>query len=155
LGVVLGGTVGFASPKDDAHHGKGRTLTVLAKSRQATVVDVGQKGPSQGDTRVVNAPLYDKSGKEKVGRIDLYCVATDPADRPNEKANMAICTNTYTLRNGEISAQGVNAFPKLPAPPPRSLDAITGGTEKFEGARGETSAETRGRRTFFTFHFTD
>ena len=147
--------MGFASPKDDAHHGKGRTLTVLAKSRQATVVDVGQKGPSQGDTRVVNAPLYDKSGKEKVGRTDVYCVATDPADRPNEKVNMAECTYAFTLRNGEISAQGVNAFPKLHAPPPKALDAITGGTEKFEGARGETSAETRGKRTFFTFHFTD
>ena len=110
--------MGFASPKDGAHHGKGRTLTVLTKSRQATVVDVGQKGPSQGDTRVVNAPLYDESGKVKVGRLDLYCVTTDPADRPNEKANMAICTNTYTLRNGEISTQGVAALPKFPSPRP-------------------------------------
>jgi hypothetical protein len=147
--------VGFASPKDDAHHGKGRTLTVLAKSRQATVVDVGQKGPSQGDTRVVNAPLYDKSGKEKVGRIDLYCVATDPADRPNEKANMAECTYAFTLRNGEISAQGVNAFPKLPAPPPRTLDAIIGGTEKYAGVGGEISLETRGDTEVATFHFSD
>ena len=154
LGVVLGGAAGFASPKDGANN-KERNKTVVIKSRQATVVDVGQKGPSQGDTRVVNAPLYDESGKEKVGRIDVYCVTTDPADEPNEKANMAECTYAFTLRNGEITAQGVNAFPKLPAPPPKALDAITGGTEKFEGARGETSAETRGKRTFFTFHFID
>ena len=123
LGVVLGGAVGFASPKDGPNN-KERTQTVLIKSRQATVVDVGQKGPSQGDTRVVNAPLYDKSGKVKVGRIDVYCVATDPADRPNEKVNMAECTYAFTL-------------------------------EKFEGARGETSVETHGKRTFFTFHFID
>ena len=118
LGVVLAGAAGFASPKDGANNNKERNKTVVIKSRQATVVDVGQKGPSQGDTRVVNAPLYDESGKEKVGRIDVYCVTTDPADEPNEKANMAECTYAFTLRNGEITAQGVNAFPKLPAPPP-------------------------------------
>jgi hypothetical protein len=158
LGVVLAGVVAFASPGDAADHQneKGRTLTVLIKmSRDARVVDVGDQGLSHGDARVVNAPLYDESGKHKVGRIDVYCVTTDPADEPNEKANMAECTYAFTLRNGEISAQGVNAFPKLPAPPPKALDAITGGTEKFEGARGETSAETHGKRTFFTFHFID
>jgi hypothetical protein len=111
--------VGFASPKGGANNSKDRTLTVSVKSRQTEVVDVGRKGPSQGDMRVVNAPLYDESGTQKVGRLDLYCVATDPANKPNEKANMAECAYTYTLQDGEISAQGVSALPKLPAPRPR------------------------------------
>jgi hypothetical protein len=46
LGVVFWGAVGFASPKKDAanhkNDGKGRTLTVVIKSREAAVVDVGE-----------------------------------------------------------------------------------------------------------------
>jgi hypothetical protein len=123
LGVVLVGAVAFASPKKDAanhKNEKGRTLTVLIKeSRDDAVVDVGDRGLSHGDMRVVNAPLYDESGEHRVGRIDVYCVTTDPADEPDEEANMAECANTYTLPGGEIDTQSVTAFPKLPAPRPR------------------------------------
>jgi hypothetical protein len=87
LGVVLVGAVAFASPKKDAanhKNEKGRTLTVLIKeSRDDAVVDVGDRGLSHGDMRVVNAPLYDESGEHRVGRIDVYCVTTDPADEPS------------------------------------------------------------------------
>jgi hypothetical protein len=158
LGIVLVGAVAFASPKKDAvnnENGKGRTLTVVIKSREAAVVDVGDRGLSHGDARVVNAPLYDEGGKHKVGRIDVYCVTTDPADEPEEEASMAECFLTYTLPGGEIDTQSVTAFPRLPAPPPKAIDAITGGTKKYEGARGEAAAETRGKRTFITFHFID
>ena len=58
LGIVLVGAVAFASPKKDAvnhENGKGRTLTVMIKSREAAVVDVGDRGLSHGDARVVNA----------------------------------------------------------------------------------------------------
>ena len=123
LGIVLVGAVAFASPKkeDAVNHenGKGRTLTVVIKSREAAVVDVGERGLSHGDQRVVNAPLYDEGGKHKVGRIDVYCVTTDPADEPEEEASMAECFLTYTLPGGEIDTQSVTAFPKLPAPRPR------------------------------------
>ena len=68
---------------------------------------------------------------------------------------MAECFLTYTLPGGEIDTQSVTAFPRLPAPPPKAIDAITGGTKKYEGARGEADAKTRGKRTFITFHFID
>jgi hypothetical protein len=158
LGIVLVGAVAFASPKKEAvnhENGKGRTLTVVIKSREAAVVDVGQRGLSHGDQRVVNAPLYDEGAKKKVGRIDVYCVTTDPADEPEEEATMAECFLTYTLPGGEIDTQSVTTFPRLPAPPPNAIDAITGGTKKYEGARGEADAKTRGKRTFITFHFID
>ena len=128
MGVVFWGAVGFASPKKDAanhkNDGKGRTLTVVIKSREAAVVDVGEGGLSHGDMRVVNAPLYDEGGKHKVGRIDVYCVTTDPADEPEEEASMAECFLTYTLPGGEIDTQSVTTFPRLPAPPPKAIDAI-------------------------------
>ena len=74
-------------PDDAVNHenGKGRTLTVVIKSREAAVVDVGDRGLSHGDARVVNAPLYDEGGKHKVGRIDVYCVTTTPPTSPRRR----------------------------------------------------------------------
>ena len=99
--------------------------------------------------------MYNESGKQKVGRLDLYCVTTDPADKPSEKANMVECTYTYTLPSGEISVLGVSALPKLPELPPKAVDAIIGGTGKYAGVRGEASIKTREDKAFSTFHFID
>jgi hypothetical protein len=68
---------------------------------------------------------------------------------------MAECTLTYTLAGGEISAQGVDAFPELPGPPSKSVDAISGGTEDYAGVRGEVRFEMRSNKVISTFHFID
>ena len=49
----------------------------------------------------------------------------------------------------------MNAFPKLPEPPPRVVDAVSGGTGKYAGVRGEVEVETRGTKVIATFHFID
>jgi hypothetical protein len=160
LGIIgILGAVASASPSsndDDHNDSEGRsTLTVLTKTVQEKVLDLGAQGLSQGDMRVLNAPLYNESGKEKVGRLDLFCVVTDPADEPSEKAHMAECTITYTLPGGEISAQGVNAFPKLPGLPSKGVDALSGGTEDYAGVKGEVRIEPRSNKVISTFHFID
>jgi allene oxide cyclase-like protein len=156
LGIGLMGAVGSASPKDDdQNNNKEGNLTVLVKNREASVVDLDPQGSSQGDMRVVNAPLYNASGKQKVGRFDLVCVSTDPAEEANEKYHMAQCTYTYTLAGGEITAQGVAAFPKLSKIPPTVVDAVSGGTGKYAGVRGEVSLQTRANKAISTFHFVD
>ena len=159
LGIGLMGAVGFASPKDndDAQHknDKGRsTLTVLTKTVEEKVVDLGAQGLSQGDMHVLNAPLYNESGKEKVGRLDLVCVVTDPADEPSEKAHMAQCTKTFTLPGGQISVEGVEAYPNLSGLAP-GVNAISGGTGKYAGVEGEQRFELRGKKVIDTFHFID
>jgi hypothetical protein len=160
LGIIgVLGAVSSASPKgNDEHHkdSEGRsTLTVSTKTVEEKVLDLGAQGPSQGDMRVVNAPVYNESGKEKVGRLDLFCVVTDPADESSEKAHMAECTFTYTLPGGEISAQGVDAFPELPGIPSKSVDAISGGTEDYAGVKGEARFETLSNNVISTIHFID
>jgi hypothetical protein len=154
LGLGLWGAVGSASPKDND---KGRTtLTVLTKNREAEFLDLKPPGASHADIRVVNAPLYDASGTNRIGRFDVFCAVTDPADEPDERAHMAECTKTFTLPGGEVSVQGLNAFPKLPElPSSRGVDAISGGTGKYAGVRGEQRFETRGNKVITTFHFID
>ena len=154
LGRGLWGAVGSASP-DTAANAKARstTITVSTKTGGIKVVDLGAQGPSHGDMRVFSVTLYNESGKEKVGRLDAFCTVTDPADESAEKAHMAECTYTYTLPGGEISVQGVNAYPKLSEPSPKSVDAITGGTGNYAGVRGERRFETHGTKVIITFHF--
>ena len=152
--VVVLGIMGVlravsASPNND----KGRTLTVMTKTREVEVFDLGPQGATHGDMRVVNAPLYNESGKHKVGHLDQYCVTTNPADEPNEKAHMAECSATTTLPGGEISVQGVRSFPKLSGLPSRGVEAISGGTGKYAGVRGEVVLETRAKKVIATFHF--
>jgi hypothetical protein len=154
LGIGLSGAVGSASPKDndDNNDDKGRsTLTVLTKNREIKVVELGPQGPSHGDLRVINAPLFDQSGKEKVGRLDVFCAITDPG----QKAHMAQCTGTFSLQDGEISVQGVVPVPNASNPAAGNVDAITGGTGKYAGVRGEHRFETPGTKGIHTFHFID
>ena len=153
------GAIGFASPKDndDGHHNsdEGRTLTILTKTREARVVDLGPQGASHGDMRVLNAPLYNATARKKVGRLDLFTVLTDPADESSEKAHIVESTYTYTLPGGEISIQGIGALPALTEPAPSQVDAISRGTGKYSGVRGEVRLETRSNKVTSTLHFID
>jgi hypothetical protein len=155
-GIGILGAVGSASPNNDDHrHDKGRsTLTVVGKNPENKVLDLGAQGPSQGDIRVLNAPLYDESGKERIGRFDLFCAITDPADESSEKAHIAECTKTFTLPGGQISVQGVEAYPNLSGLSP-GVNAISGGTGKYAGVSGEQRFELRGKKVIDTFHFID
>jgi hypothetical protein len=156
VGMALGviGVLGAVSASPD-NNDEGRTLAVLTKTREARVVDLDPQGASHGDMRVLNAPLYNATGKQKIGRLDLFTVLTDPADEPSEKAHTVEATYTYTLPGGEISVQGVSALPTLTEPAPRAVDAISGGTGKYAGVRGEVRIETRGNKATSTFHFID
>ena len=159
VGMALGiigvlGAVGSASPNNDHRDDKGRTLTVVGKNPENKVIDLGAQGPTQGDIRVTNATIYDKSGKERIGRFDLFCAITDPADESSQRAHMAQCTKTFTLPGGEISVEGVEAYPNLSGLAP-GVNAISGGTGNYSGVGGEQRFEVRGNKVINTFHFID
>jgi hypothetical protein len=157
VGMALGvigvlGAVGSASPNNnDDHRDEGRTLTFVGKNSENKVLDLGAQGPSQGDIRVTNAPIYDESGKERIGRFDPFCAITDPADESSEKAHMTQCTKTFTLPGGQITVQGLEAYPNLSGLSP-GVNAISGGTGKYAGVGGEQRFEVRGKKVINTFH---
>jgi hypothetical protein len=152
IGVVGAVSASLDDEKDNIK--KSRTLTVATKTPEIKVVDLGPQGPTQGDAIVQNAPLYNATGKERIGRFDLFCAVTDPADELSEKVHMAQCTKTFTLPGGEISVQGREAYPdELSTRPTPGEDAITGGTDKYAGVRGEQRFEPRPTKGINTFHF--
>jgi hypothetical protein len=156
IGILRGVSASSTSDTDNFNDSEEHsTLTTLIKSREREVVDLGPRGPTHGDLRLTNAPLYNESGKKRIGRLDLFCAITDPADESAEKAHIAECTATLTLPGGEISAQGVQAYPKLAELTPGGVDAITGGTGKYAGVRGEVQIEPRGNKVIQTFRFID
>ena len=65
---------------------------------------------------------------------------------------MAQCTKTFTLPGGQISVEGVEAYPNLSGFAP-GVNAITGGTGKYAGVGGEQRFEVRGNKVIDTFHF--
>ena len=87
-------------------------------------LDLGKRGPSIGDERIVADSLLDAQ-RRKVGHDAGVCTFTTLT--PPEAA----CQITFFLPQGEIATQFLNA------PPPRKVAAIVGGTGAYRGARGD------------------
>jgi hypothetical protein len=150
LAAVLGATgcviaaVGLsaaqAEPQSPSRHAKATTFTVVEHADTDTVVDLGPRGDSIGDTLAFANPVHDTAGT-KVGDSQGSCVRT--------KAGTAWeCGWTTTLSGGSIVVQG----PFYDAAD--STLAITGGTGKWSKARGQMhlhARDAKGSAYDFTF----
>ncbi|GHE30665.1 allene oxide cyclase barrel-like domain-containing protein [Streptomyces hydrogenans] len=127
--VAAGATdAGSAQTKD-----KNRTLTFLAEVQQLTRFPVTPGSVSQGDRVVVRSDLFDEA-HNKVGETHGTCTTTRGSADEAEQ-----CLVTYVLPDGQITTQGVY-FDYIDQGPFDS--AITGGTGKYEKARGSVHSET-------------
>ncbi|MFE6756996.1 hypothetical protein ACFVDQ_25865 [Streptomyces sp. NPDC057684] len=140
-----------ATGTDSAHaRGKDRVITVIGHLAQQTRFPVNPGGaPAQGDRTAFRSILFDKEDKKQVGETNGTCTTTRTEDGGAE-----VCVVTYNLPGGQLTVQGM-VFGILtqgnPTIPPPSFDnAITGGTGKFDRARGEVHADTiaPGKRRF-------
>ncbi|WP_432016468.1 allene oxide cyclase barrel-like domain-containing protein [Streptomyces hydrogenans] len=113
--------------------GKTRTLTFLAEVQQLTRFPVTPGSVSQGDRVVVRSDLFDEA-HNKVGETHGTCTTTRGGADEAEQ-----CLVTYVLPDGQITTQGVY-FDYVDQGPFDS--AITGGTGKYEKARGSVHSET-------------
>src|SRR3954466_8535444 len=107
-----------ASPKS-----KTSTFRATAVVDSGNEVDNPPTGDSAGDVVVFTQKLYaTPQQKTVIGRDEVYCVRTVPGSG-------RVCTGIFYLKGGTITITGPESL-KL-----HSL-AITGGTGRFNGARG-------------------
>lgn len=123
------------------HRGQGRTITVIEHATTDTTTDTGAKGDSVGDILTFANEVFDAADATKVGTDNGYCLRT-VAGAAYE------CNWTTLLEGGQITVEG----PFLDAKD--STLAITGGTGRFRGARGEMELHSRenGAKFAFVFH---
>ncbi len=138
--LVVGVSVAQAGDRTAGHRGEPAVLTVVEHADTDTVVDLGPRGDSLGDTLAFGNPVYDTAGR-KVGGSQGSCVRT--------KVGTAWeCSWTTTLSGGSLVVQG----PFYDAAD--STLAITGGTGTWREARGQMHLHARdaaGSAYDFTF----
>lgn len=116
------------------------TFTVIEHADSDTVIDLGEKGDSIGDTLAFSNEIYDAENANVVGSSQGSCTRTAPG-------NAWECTWTNILEDGSIVVQG----PFYDAED--STLAITGGSEKYSGASGEMHLKAREGGTEYELTF--
>ncbi|MFI9781435.1 hypothetical protein ACIHCV_43730 [Streptomyces sp. NPDC051956] len=151
--LLASAPVAAAATYTDSAHAKGtdRVITVIGHLTQQTRFPVNPEGPAaQGDRTVFRSILFDKYNKKEVGETNGTCTTT----LAEYNGGAEVCVVTYSLPGGQLTVQGMvfGILTKgLPTVPPPSFDnAITGGTGKFDRARGSVHADTiaPGQRRF-------
>jgi hypothetical protein len=128
--ALLGGVVAISSALA-ASGGKaptGTTIKLLEDESPGTSVPIGHHtGLAAGDEGVLNRTLRTMQ-KKPVGQLNIICVATKGG-----LSWIQICTGVYTLAGGTL----VGTTLDRPSQGPNTLHiAVTGGTGRYEGARG-------------------
>jgi hypothetical protein len=107
------------------------SLTVIEHVTHETVVDLGEKGDTVGDTLVFNNDLYDDKDANQIGNTNGSCIRT-------AVGKLWECTFTSTVEDGSLVVEG--PFEESG----NGTFAITGGTGEYSGATGQmtlTAAE--------------
>ncbi|MEV0174535.1 hypothetical protein AB0I00_25855 [Streptomyces sp. NPDC050803] len=127
-----------AADADSAHaKGKAKVITLIGRLAQQTRFPINPGGsPAQGDRTVFRSVLFDEDGKE-VGETGGTCDTTRV-----DNGGAEVCVVTYTLPGGQLSVQGMVFGILNPGPPPSFDNGITGGTGKYDRARGSVHADT-------------
>lgn len=147
LVVMVGGVSAASATGQGQDEGDGKTITVMAKTVKETVLDLGDKGDSQGDRFVFSADLFE-AGKQ-VGHSGVDCVLTRL--EPTVQRGHSLCSASAVLARGQITVHGLITSSPETQGRPFTL-AITGGTGAYREARGELIVEelspTEQRLTF-------
>jgi len=123
-GVV---TPAWGSSGNNSQH---QAIPVVAIVTELNLVPVSSTGPSLGDEIVFAEKLLQ--GGKQVGHEGAVCTTVSLARQE------AQCVATYSFGGAQITAQALITLGSL-AP---YAGAITGGTGKYEGAKGEVRVRT-------------
>lgn len=126
--LVAGATVLLAAMP--ARAAQMEHLNLVERATSDSVIDNGDKGDSAGDLLTFANDIYDEADANKVGSDNGWCIRV-VAGKSWE------CFWTLTLADGQITVEG----PFLDAGD--SVLAVTGGTGKYAGVRGEMALHAR------------
>ena len=144
--AVVALAVGIALPAagSTGHAAQDQTIRVTAVTTEQKLLDLGGPGFALGNEIVFSQKLLQ--GANQVGHDGSVCTEVSVARQE------AQCIATYSFPGGQITAQALVIFGST-APYDGS---ITGGTGKYEGAKGElhvqTVSPTEGILTFHLEH---
>jgi allene oxide cyclase len=137
---VSGATVAFPT-----HPGHAEDINVIERATSDAVLDTGAAGDSAGDILTFGNEIYDASDKNKLGNNNGWCIRTVVGKAWE-------CFWTLTLQDGQITVAGPFTDGK------DSVLAVTGGTGKYQNAKGEMTLHARdakGTSYDFKYHLTD
>jgi hypothetical protein len=144
--AVVALAVGIALPAagSTGHASQDQTIRVTAVTTEQKILDLGGPGFSLGNEIVFSQKLLQ--GANQVGHDGSVCTEVSVARQE------AQCIATYSFPGGQITAQALVIFGST-AP---YNGSITGGTGKYEGAKGELHVQnvspTEGILTFHLEH---
>lgn len=123
------------------HNAKAETLKLTLKDSVETEVDVNKDGIGAGDYAVQTGSVYQ--GTKKLGRLTQSCTVLTVEPVPSLR-----CSLDLVLPRGQVTLQGSftvsDSAPQL---------AVTGGTGKYEGVRGQlTETGSDGDANLVTLH---
>jgi allene oxide cyclase len=116
-------------------------LHVVERAKSDATAHIGAKPDNRGDVLTFTNEIFDAADKTKVGSDNGFCIRT-------AVGKAFECLWTTSLVGGQITVEG----PFLDAGD--SVLAVTGGTGKYAGARGEMALHARdakGSEYDFTF----
>jgi hypothetical protein len=126
VAVLLDLTLPVSARADD----DSKDFTLVERATSDTVTDLGAKGDSVGDLLTFANEVYDEGNAKKVGSDNGWCIRTAVGKAWE-------CSWTVTLEDGQIAVHG----PYYDTGD--SVLAVTGGTGRYDKARGEMKLHAR------------
>jgi len=108
----------------------GEHLHLVERARTDTALDLGAKGDSVGDLLTFANPVYDAANQVQIGSDQGFCVRVVVGKSWE-------CFWTLLLKNGQITVEG----PFFDGGD--SVMTVTGGTGKYDGAKGTMTLHAR------------
>lgn len=109
------------------------TIRITERQLASTLIDVGAKGTSPGDTEILRMRLLERGTLKTIGRAELMCTFADGV-------RSRICRGTYILPKGKIVVGGSILYRQF-------YDlAVLGGTGLYDNARGTLTITRTHRR---------
>jgi allene oxide cyclase len=105
-------------------------IELVERAVTDTTLDLGAKGDSLGDLLTFANPVFDAGNKTQLGTDQGYCIRV-VVGKSYE------CFWTLLLKDGQITAEGPFYDDK------DSVMAVTGGTGKYDGAKGALKLHAR------------